>query len=348
MDLKGETLLFVLGAGVVGLFGLGAVKDLEPPPQPPPCPRHLAGLVGAYGQSELPLYVFERAGKLYVLSAGAVIGPLAEPSSDLFKAPAPGLRAGDTLTFSRDLDGTAAAVRVGSAILGRLSLGVEGQGTYRVTPLRPVDELTREALASEPPPEPQSLRKPDLVELDHLDPTLKLDIRYATAANFLGTPVYSEARAFLQRPAARALVRAHRALSAFGYGLLIHDAYRPWYVTKVFWDATPLDKREFVADPAKGSRHNRGCAVDLTLYDRGTGRAVEMPGVYDEMSDRSHPDFVGGTGIQRWRRDLLRQAMEREGFSVFEVEWWHFDYKEWRSYPILNLTFDRIPASLLP
>jgi D-alanyl-D-alanine dipeptidase len=344
----GRALSVTLVAGVAGLLSLGAVQELSPPPQPPPCPRHLVSLVGAYGQSDLPLYLFERGGRLFALSAGTTLGPLEEPSSDVFKVPAPGLAAGGTLTVSRDLDGVAAAVRVGSAVLERLSLGIEGRGTYRVTPLRPVDELTREALAAAPPPEPPALRKPDLVELEHLDPTVKLDVRYATADNFLGVPVYSEPRAFLQRPAALALVRAHRALSAFGYGLLIHDAYRPWYVTKVFWDATPKDKREFVADPAKGSRHNRGCAVDLTLFDRGTGKAVEMPGVYDEMSDRSHPEFVGGTSVQRWRRDLLRQAMEREGFSVFEVEWWHFDYKEWKSYGILNVSFDRVPATPIP
>lgn len=336
------------GAAIAALLGIGASSELSAPPPPPPCPRHLAGLVGVYGQSDLPLYIFERGGRLYVLSAGAALGPLEEPSSDVFKAPAPGLKAGETLTFSRDLDGVGAAVRVGSAVLERLSLGIEGRDTYRVTPLRPVEELTREALAAVPPPEPPGLRKPDLVDLTHIDPTILLDVRYATAENFLGTPVYSEPRAFLERPAARALVRAHRALSAFGYGLLVHDAYRPWYVTKVFWDATPKEKREFVADPAKGSRHNRGCAVDLTLFDRGTGKAVEMPGVYDEMSERSHPDFAGGTSLQRWRRDLLRRAMEREGFSVFDVEWWHFDYKEWRSYPLLNLTFDRIPATPVP
>jgi D-alanyl-D-alanine dipeptidase len=303
--------------------------------------------VGAYGQEAVALHVFEREGKLFISSAGAIAGPLEEPSSDVFKVPTPGLKAGSTLTFSREPDGTGAAVRIGSAVLERLSLGIQGAGTYRVTPVRPVDELTREALASEPPSEPARLRKADLIDVTHLDHTLKIEVRYATSENFLGVPVYSEARAFLQRPAAHAVVRAHRALSAFGYGILIHDAYRPWYVTKVFWEATPKDKRDFVADPARGSRHNRGCAVDLTLFDRGTGRPVVMPGVYDEMSERSHPGFPGGTSRQRWLRDLLRQAMEREGFKVFDVEWWHFDYHDWKSYPILNLTFDRIPVTPL-
>ena len=212
----------------------------------------------------------------------------------------------------------------------------------RIVPPRPVAELRVQALSASPPREDGPFRPVDLVELTPLDPTLRLDIRYATADNFLSTPVYEGARAFLQRPAAEALVRAHRSLAGKGYGLLIHDAYRPWWVTKLFWDATPTDKRDFVADPAKGSRHNRACAVDLTLYRLSDGRAVEMPSLYDEMTERSRPGYGGGTPEQRERRDLLRSALEREGFTVFESEWWHFDYRDWRKYPILNVPFDRI------
>src|SRR5438876_10164812 len=135
---------------------------------------------------------------------------------------------------------------------------------FHITPVRPVEQLRVEALAATPPVEEGSFRPSDLVEVISLDSTIRLDIRYATSNNFLGTPLYEEARAFLQRPAAGALVRVNRALRAQGYGLLIHDAYRPWYITKVFWDATPPDKHDFVANPADGSRHNRGCAVDLT------------------------------------------------------------------------------------
>jgi D-alanyl-D-alanine dipeptidase len=117
--------------------------------------------------------------------------------------------------------------------------------------------------SSEPPKESGDFRGPDLVELTKLDPTIKLDIRYATTNNLFGTVFYTEPRAFLQRPAAEALVRVNRQVRRMGYELLVHDAYRPWYVTKVFWDATPAEKKLFVADPAKGSRHNRGAAVDL-------------------------------------------------------------------------------------
>jgi D-alanyl-D-alanine dipeptidase len=213
---------------------------------------------------------------------------------------------------------------------------------FRIQPLRPVAELREEALRATPPREAGPFRPVDLVEIVSLEPGIRLDVRYATSDNFLGTPVYTEARAFLQRPAAEALVRVHRALRESGHGLLIHDAYRPWWVTWVFWEATPKQSREFVADPAQGSRHNRACAVDLTLYRLSDGAAVEMPSLYDEMTERAAPKYAGGSAESRRLRDLLRSAMEREGFTVFPSEWWHFDYKGWKEYPILNVPFERV------
>jgi len=215
---------------------------------------------------------------------------------------------------------------------------------FQIEPVRPVAELLPLALAATPPVEPGEFRPPDLVELTALDPSIKLDIRYATSRNFLRTPLYNEPRAFLQRPAAEALVRVQRAIARDGYGLLVHDAYRPWYVTKVFWEATPADKHEFVADPATGSRHNRGCAVDLTLYALRDGRPAEMPSLYDEMSERAYPTYAGGTAAARRLRDYLRAHMEAEGFSVYQSEWWHYDYKDWKAYAIQNATFEQLDA----
>jgi D-alanyl-D-alanine dipeptidase len=193
-----------------------------------------------------------------------------------------------------------------------------------------------------PPREAGPFRAPDLVELQSLEPTINLDIRYATSNNFARRAVYTEARAFMERPAAEALVRAHRALKDTGFGLLVFDGYRPWRVTKLFWDITPPSRREFVADPAKGSKHNRGCAVDLSLYDLSTGSEVEMPSEYDEMSPRAYPTYDGGTAQARARRNLLRAAMEREGFTVESNEWWHFNYKDWTEYAILDIPFSEI------
>jgi zinc D-Ala-D-Ala dipeptidase len=195
---------------------------------------------------------------------------------------------------------------------------------------------------SGPPKDPNATRAADLVELVKLDPTIKLDIRYAGTNNFLGKPVYKESRAFLQRPASEALLKAHHDLRPHGYGLMIHDGYRPWAITKLFWDMTSGFQREFVADPSTGSKHNRGCAVDLTIYDLATGLAVEMPGGYDEMTPRSYPDYQGGPPEARAKRDLLRKVMESHDFTVEPNEWWHFNYRDWQEYPILDIAFSAI------
>lgn len=210
------------------------------------------------------------------------------------------------------------------------------------TPPPALARLIAEAKAATPPPQPGSRRAPDLVDLTAVDPTIRLDIRYASADNFLHAPVYGEARAFLQRPVAQALARVSQALRRSGYALRVHDGYRPWWVTKVFWDATPPADHDYVADPAKGSVHNRGCAVDLDLVDLATGLPASMPSGYDEMSERSHADYAGGDAAARAHRDLLRAAMEAEGFKVLKEEWWHFDHAFSADYPVLNLTFEAI------
>ncbi len=310
--------------------------------KPAAAPERWKGLIGEYGWDHDTLYIFEKDGHLTALIEWIEYDQLSEVSNDVFQFPGHGLYDGEKALFARDAQGEATQVRVSGVVFKRRPTGGVAGGIFRIPPVRNIEELRKQALADHPPSEKGAFRSPDLVELTSLDPTIKLDIRYASTNNFLSTPMYSEARAFLQRPAAEAVVRANRKLKALGYGLLIHDAYRPWYVTKMFWDATPDDKKIFVADPREGSRHNRGCAVDLSLYDLRTGKPVEMVGVYDEMSERSYPGYPGGTSLERWHRELLRHALEQEGFEVYEFEWWHFDYQDWRKYPILNLTFAQI------
>jgi zinc D-Ala-D-Ala dipeptidase len=186
------------------------------------------------------------------------------------------------------------------------------------------------------------MKKADLIEITTLDPSLKLDIRYATPNCLVGRPVYREARAFLHREVAEALVRVHRRLRSDGVGLLIFDGYRPWSVTKIFWDETPEEHRIFLANPVEGSIHNRGFAVDLSLYDLATGKEVAMPSEFDEMSERSYISYEGGTPESRQSRDLLKVAMNEQGFTGIRFEWWHFNYPGWQEYPVLDLTFDQI------
>lgn len=335
----GETIGVRDDAIVIGDETLERVKV----PKPLPAPAVLRGLIGEYGWDHQILYIFERDGQLWALIEWFEFDSLERVSENVFKFPDQGLYPGERLVFTRDANGRATKVEAAGIRFKRRSVGpAAGVAQLRIQPLRPVDELLQEARAARPPQEHGEFREPDLVEPTRLDPTIRLDIRYATTNNFLGSVFYAQPRAVLQRPAAQALVRVHRALREKGYGLLIHDAYRPWFVTKVFWDATPDAMKMFVADPSQGSRHNRGAAVDLTLYDVKTGQPVEMVGTYDETSDRSYPDYPGGTSLQRWHRELLRDAMEAEGFSVYPIEWWHYDYADWRKYPIGNAPFDRL------
>jgi zinc D-Ala-D-Ala dipeptidase len=328
--------------------------SLLPGPKPPDAPAEWKRFVGIYeysnnGRSKRTVVILERNQRPYMHYASApdeeihfvlhTPGPNSVPRS-LGLMSVPDAVKGSWSYEIIEEPGAAAYFTYLMESYTRTDAGADPTHYFRLRPVKPVAELRAAALAAKPPEETGPFRKPDLVELVTLDPAIHLDIRYAQSNNFLSTPVYTQARAFLQRPAAEALLRVLRKLQPLGYGLLIHDAYRPWYVTKIFWDATPPKDHIFVADPEKGSRHNRGCAVDLTLYDLATGKPIEMTGLYDEMSPRSFPDFPGGTSLQRWHRDLLRRAMESEGFTVNEDEWWHFDYKDWKYYAILNVRFE--------
>lgn len=308
--------------------------------KPPPISEKWRGLIGEYGPDYDTLYVFERDGKLWVLIEQFEYDKLEQVSDNVFNFPKSGLYDGEQVVFKRNSKGQANEVIAAGVSFKRRQIGPESGNQLLIKPLRPVNDLIKEALAAQPPNETGNFRQTDLVELTKLDPTIKLEIRYATTNNLFGTVFYSQARAFLQRPAAEAVARANQKLKAFGYGLLIHDGYRPWYVTKTFWDATPDDKKLFVANPAQGSRHNRGAAVDLSLYDLKTGKPIEMVSTYDETTDRAYPDYPSGTSLQLWERSLLRNAMESEGFTVYEAEWWHFDFNDWRSYRIGNIRFE--------
>jgi D-alanyl-D-alanine dipeptidase len=248
------------------------------------------------------------------------------------------------------------ATSAAAAVASRRSHGrPEWPPSGRAARVRPLPALVLVGLVAatlvgcggmRPPVDPQATAVPDLVDLATLDPApttgIRLDIRYATANNFTGRVVYPAARAFLQRPAAEALLRAHRRLAAEGFGLLVFDGYRPWRVTKMFWDQTPPSQRDFVADPRKGSRHNRGCAVDVTLYELATGREVTMPSGYDDFTERAHPDYAEGDATARAHRDRLRRAMEAEGFTVYANEWWHFDFAGWERWPVLDWSFAEV------
>ena len=312
------------------------------PPVKSEYPRDWDNLIGEYGDDHIILYIYEKEGNLHALIEWFEKDKLTQLSKNEFAFPATGgMYHGETMAFERDEKGLAQSVSIKNGpVFHRRDLGAVTEETFKIEPIKPVAELNQLALAASPPPENGDFKTFDLIDIRKLDTSILYDIRYASDNNFMGTSFYTLSRAYLQRPAAEALVRVHQGLKKHGFGLLIHDAYRPWYVTKMFWDATPEDKKIFVADPSKGSRHNRGAAVDLTLYDLITRKAVTMVAGYDEMTDRSFAFYHGGNTQQRYLRDLLRRSMEAEGFMVYEYEWWHFDFEDWRSYPIGNTRFE--------
>ena len=187
-----------------------------------------------------------------------------------------------------------------------------------------------------------TVRTNELVEVIKLDSTLKLDIRYATKNNFLKRPVYKGAKAFLQKPVLEDLIKVNKEIKKDGYGLLIFDGYRPWSVTKLFWDEIDPAKRKFVADPKTGSIHNRGCAVDLTLYDLKSGKEIKMPSEYDTFSEAAYPAYMGGMPEERSRRDFLIKVMQNHNFTVHPNEWWHFNHRDCDKYEILDVSLEDI------
>ncbi len=312
------------------------------PPKPPDAPVEWKTVIGVYASEPDTVYIAEKGESLFLVTKKLLYVPLHESTHGKFRFTNREFSSDSLLMFRWGKNVRPYDFKIGSRIFRRLILGNEQGRSFRIKPLKPADELRKTALAATPPKEAGTYLQSDLVDLSTLDETIKFDIRYATRNNFVGEKFYSQAKAYLQRPAALALLRAHQWLRHLGYGVLIHDAYRPWYVTKMFWDATPDDKKIFVANPADGSRHNRGCAVDLTLYDLATGKQLDMTGGYDEMSERSYPTYPGGTSLERWHRGILQTAMEMQGFKVYAWEWWHFDYKDWKQYPIGTKTFEEL------
>jgi D-alanyl-D-alanine dipeptidase len=182
--------------------------------------------------------------------------------------------------------------------------------------------------------------KPDTRLVDLATLGLPLDIRYATPDNFMKQPLYPVAKAYLRAPAARALADVDRELAARGLGVKVFDAYRPYRVTEAMWE--PIKNPDYVADPAKGSRHNRGAAVDLTLIDRATGAELPMPTGYDDFTSRAAHAFTDLPADAIANRALLREVMTKHGFEPLPSEWWHYDFQGWREFELMDVPLEAL------
>ena len=215
--------------------------------------------------------------------------------------------------------------------------------TFYIIPIKEISELREISKNSNPPILDSLDSHKKLVDLKKLDDEFQLDIRYASTNNFMRSKFYKNERAFFNMSAADRLIEAKNELKKLGYGIIIYDAYRPWFVTKMFWEGTPKNLKHFVANPENGSSHNKGCAIDIGLYDIETGESIVMISGYDEFTERAYPNYMGGSKKQRDIRDMLIQVMERNDFTVYEYEWWHFNYNGCES-GIMNYSFEELDS----
>lgn len=179
-----------------------------------------------------------------------------------------------------------------------------------------------------------------LVDIKKEIPSVVLDIRYATKNNFMKQVMYKQARAFARKPVVEKLKLIQAALKKNGYGLKIYDGYRPYAVTVSFYDKA--SDKNFVANPAKGSKHNRGCAVDLSIIDLKTGKDVPMPTPYDSFEAAAAPHYNDLPAHIIKNRDFLINTMQAHGFKVIYNEWWHFDFIGWQDYDLMDIPFEKL------
>ncbi|WP_348253914.1 M15 family metallopeptidase [Leptolyngbya sp. AS-A5] len=179
------------------------------------------------------------------------------------------------------------------------------------------------------------------VDIRSINPRIGLDIRYATTNNFVKRKLYPQARCILRASVAQQLSQVQTNLEKEGLGLKVYDCYRPLSVQKRLWEIVP-DER-YVANPAKGSRHNRGAAVDLTLVDR-TGKELPMPTQFDDFTERASRSYTDLPAPVLKNRQLLENAMVRAGFIPLSTEWWHFDGKGWQNFSVRDVPFGAIAS----
>jgi zinc D-Ala-D-Ala dipeptidase len=212
-----------------------------------------------------------------------------------------------------------------------LSPFVQSQNKYGIQPLTLAEY--NESIKTNP--------EKELANLEKAIPGIVLDIRYATKNNFTGEKVYLLARAYARKPVSEALKKAQSDFNQLGYGIKIYDAYRPYSATVRFFELMKGDTT-YVASPYKGSRHNRGCAVDMTIVDLKTKQELIMPSDYDAMQKESWPTTPVLDPIVRKNRSTLISIMEKNGFKVYSTEWWHFDFIGWENFEVMNIDFEEL------
>lgn len=316
--------------------------------EPKDCPKDLKYILGMYyGNGELFLLrenkgeveLVYRFGQKDYTFAGSNVYPLVKEHFDSYtineSGPLNHLDA--AVRIERSREGYGVSCSVGGNRYSRRFFAGENGKPFRFAVSGDWQELKNAANAAVMPANLGAGQQAQLVNLAQAVPGIKLDLRYAGADNCFGNVLNDDARAFLDVEAAAALNTVQLNLAEYGYGLLVWEAYRPWSVSKLAYDALPLENKSMLPAPEVGFSHNTGLSVDVSLYSLATGEPVDMISDFDEPSIRQYASFAGGTELERYRRDLLRTQMQLAGFTASDMEWWHFDYGDIKAFAHLNV-----------
>ena len=316
--------------------------------EPKDCPKDLKYILGMYyGNGEMFLLrenngeveLVYRFGQKDYTFAGSNVYPLYKEHFDSYtineSGPLNHLDA--AVRIERSREGYGVSCSVGGNRYSRRFFAGENGRPFRFAPVSDWQALKTAADAAVMPAQLGAGQQAQLVDLAQAVPGLKFDLRYAQADNCFGQALTDDQRAFLDADAAQALAQAQQYLKPYGYGILVWEAYRPWSVSKLAYDALPADKKSMLPAPEAGFSHNTGRSIDVSLYLLATGENAGMISGFDEPSVRQYASFAGGTTLERYRRDLLRRAMQMAGFTASETEWWHFDYGDIKGFAHLNV-----------
>lgn len=180
----------------------------------------------------------------------------------------------------------------------------------------------------------------ELVDLEKIIPDMVMDIRYATTNNFMKEKIYTLSKAYARKPVAEALKRAQEEFKKLGFGIIMYDAYRPYKATVKFYEL--YHDTTYVASPYRGSRHNRGCALDMSIIDLKTKKEVKMPTEFDSFKKEAWPSTPIADPVARKNRELIIKVMKNNGFKVNSSEWWHFDFIGWQKYEVMDIDFEEL------
>lgn len=316
--------------------------------EPKDCPKDLKYILGMYyGNGEMFLLrenngeveLVYRFGQNDYTFAGSNVYPLYKEHFDSYtineSGPLNHLDA--AVRIERSREGYGVSCSVGGNRYSRRFFAGENGRPFRFAPASDWQALKTAADAAVMPAQLGTGQQAQLVDLAQAVPGLKFDLRYAKADNCFGQALTDDQRAFLDADAAQALAQAQQYLKPYGYGILVWEAYRPWSVSKLAYDALPADKKSMLPAPEVGFSHNTGRSIDVSLYLLATGENAGMISGFDEPSVRQYASFAGGTTLERYRRDLLRSAMQMAGFTASGTEWWHFDYGDIKGFAHLNV-----------